>query len=41
MSPAIPNWKMQAFDTGAIVYFQQPSVFFQRWDTFLADTEAR
>lgn len=30
------NWKAQAFDTGAIVYFQQPELFFQRWDSFLA-----
>lgn len=30
------NWHAQAFDTGAIVYFQQPAAFFQQWDTFLA-----
>lgn len=30
------NWKSQAFDTGAIVYFQQPQLFCQRWDAFLA-----
>lgn len=30
------NWTAQAFDTGAIVYFQQPTVFFKQWDTFLA-----
>lgn len=30
------NWKSQAFDTGAIVYFQQPELFFRRWDAFLA-----
>lgn len=30
------NWKAQAFDTGAIVYFQQPDLFFRRWDAFLA-----
>jgi len=26
----------QAFDTGALVYFQQPAAFFKQWDTFLA-----
>lgn len=30
------NWKAQAFDTGAIVYYQQPELFFKRWDAFLA-----
>jgi pimeloyl-ACP methyl ester carboxylesterase len=30
------NWKAQAFDTGALVYFQQPESFFKRWDAFLA-----
>jgi pimeloyl-ACP methyl ester carboxylesterase len=30
------NWQAQAFDTGAIVYFQQPAAFFKQWDTFLA-----
>jgi pimeloyl-ACP methyl ester carboxylesterase len=30
------NWHAQAFDTGAIVYFQQPAAFFKQWDTFLA-----
>jgi pimeloyl-ACP methyl ester carboxylesterase len=30
------NWKTHAFDTGAIVYFQQPDLFFKRWDAFLA-----
>jgi pimeloyl-ACP methyl ester carboxylesterase len=29
------NWKAQAFDTGALVYFQQPERFFKRWDAFL------
>ncbi len=30
------NWQVQAFDTGALVYFQQPAAFFAQWDTFLA-----
>lgn len=34
------NWRVNAFDTGALVYFQQPDVFFQRWDAFLAKPEA-
>jgi pimeloyl-ACP methyl ester carboxylesterase len=31
-----PNWKTHAFDTGAIVYYQQPELFLQRWNAFLA-----
>ncbi len=30
------NWKTQAFDTGALVYFQQRELFCKRWDAFLA-----
>ena len=30
------NWEVQAFDTGALVYFQQPELFCQLWDAFLA-----
>lgn len=30
------NWTAQAFDTGALVYFQEPGLFLQRWDAFLA-----
>lgn len=33
------NWKVQAFDTGAIVYFQQPELFLKRWDAFLASQQ--
>lgn len=29
------NWEVQAFDTGALVYFQQPGLFCQHWDAFL------
>jgi pimeloyl-ACP methyl ester carboxylesterase len=30
------NWQVQSFDTGALVYFQQPDLFCQRWDAFLS-----
>jgi pimeloyl-ACP methyl ester carboxylesterase len=30
------NWKVHAFDTGAMCYYQQPELFMQRWDAFLA-----
>jgi pimeloyl-ACP methyl ester carboxylesterase len=30
------NWHTQAFDTGALVYFQQRDLFCKRWDAFLA-----
>ena len=29
------NWQAQAFDTGALIYFQQGDLFCQRWDEFL------
>jgi pimeloyl-ACP methyl ester carboxylesterase len=32
---ARPNWRAQAFDTGALVYYQQPNEFFAAWDAFL------
>lgn len=31
-----PNWRVQAFDTGALVHFEQPGPFFKGWDAFLA-----
>jgi pimeloyl-ACP methyl ester carboxylesterase len=31
-----PNWRVQSFDTGALVYFEQPRQFFAGWDAFLA-----
>jgi len=33
---ARPNWTVQRFDTGALVYFEQPAEFFSRWDAFLS-----
>ena len=30
-----PNWSRRAFDTGALVYFEQPLEFFADWDAFL------
>jgi len=30
------NWSVQAFDTGALVFFEQPAAFFARFDAFLA-----
>lgn len=30
------NWQVQAFDTGALVYFEQPELFCRRWDEFLS-----
>ena len=30
------NWRVQAFDTGALVHFEQPAIFFKQWDAFLA-----
>lgn len=30
-----PNWSRRAFDTGALVYFEQPGEFFPVWDAFL------
>ena len=30
------NWQVEAFDTGALIYFQQPELFCQRWDAFLS-----
>jgi pimeloyl-ACP methyl ester carboxylesterase len=34
------NWQVEAFDTGALVYFQQPGLFCQRWDEFLSNRRA-
>jgi pimeloyl-ACP methyl ester carboxylesterase len=34
------NWDVQAFDTGALIYFEQPEVFCRRWDAFLAQQGA-
>jgi pimeloyl-ACP methyl ester carboxylesterase len=31
-----PNWSVQSFDTGALVYFEQPAQFFKSWDAFLS-----
>jgi pimeloyl-ACP methyl ester carboxylesterase len=31
-----PNWSVQAFDTGALVFFEQPEAFFAGLDAFLA-----
>lgn len=31
-----PNWTVQPFDTGALVYFEQPAQFFKGWDSFLS-----
>ena len=33
---ARPNWTVQSFDSGALVYFEQPAVFFKSWDEFLS-----
>lgn len=30
------NWRVQPFDTGAMVYFEQPAQFCTAWDAFLA-----
>ena len=30
------NWRFDAFDTGALVFFEQPEAFFARYDSFLA-----
>jgi pimeloyl-ACP methyl ester carboxylesterase len=30
-----PNWSLRAFDTGALVYFEEPREFFADWDAFL------
>ena len=30
------NWTVQAFATGALIYFEQPTLFYQHWDAFLA-----
>lgn len=31
-----PNWRLQAFDSGALVHFEQPRRFCADWDRFLA-----
>ena len=31
-----PNWTVQPFDTGALVYFERPAQFFKGWDAFLS-----
>jgi pimeloyl-ACP methyl ester carboxylesterase len=33
---ARPNWTVQPFETGALVYFELPAQFFERWDAFLS-----
>ena len=38
---ARPNWQVQAFDSGALVYYQQPAEFFGRWGEFLARAGTR
>jgi pimeloyl-ACP methyl ester carboxylesterase len=30
------NWTVQSFDTGAMVYFEQPAAFYRHWDTFIS-----
>jgi len=30
------NWTVQSFATGALIYFEQPTLFYQHWDAFLA-----
>jgi pimeloyl-ACP methyl ester carboxylesterase len=32
------NWEVFAFDTGALPHFEQPDVFFPRYEAFLANT---
>ncbi len=34
------NWTVQAFDTGALIYFEQPQVFCRDWDAFLTRRRA-
>ena len=31
-----PNWRFDRFDSGALVYFEQPEAFFARYDSVLA-----
>jgi pimeloyl-ACP methyl ester carboxylesterase len=31
-----PQWTVQPFATGALVYYEQPAEFFARWDAFLS-----
>jgi len=31
-----PNWTVQSFATGALIYFEQPTLFYRHWDAFLA-----
>jgi len=33
-----PNWTVQPFDTGALVYFERPAQFFKGWDAFLSQS---
>lgn len=35
-----PNWRFQRFETGALVYFEQPERFFAAYDAFLAGVRA-
>lgn len=35
-----PNWNVQSFDTGALVYFEQPAEFFASWDAFLSRAQS-
>ena len=37
---ARPNWTVQPFATGALVYFEQSAEFFKSWDAFLASAQS-
>jgi len=37
---ARPNWSVQPFETGALVYFEQPAMFFRSWDAFLSRAQS-
>jgi len=36
---ATSNWTAQSFETGALIYFEQPTSFLQHWDAFLAGAD--